>query len=114
MTTGILLTNPKYPHNVGQVVRAASCFSADFVWFTGDRVSLEGSRKDRRLPREERMREYRDVDLQHKTKYLWDERVTRDYALTPVAVEFTEHAQDVRWYDHPEHALYVFGPEDGG
>src|SRR5262249_35205478 len=50
----VVLINPKYPHNVGAAVRAASCYGIEQVWFTGDRVQLVGERRFR-LPREERM-----------------------------------------------------------
>ena len=33
----IALVNPKYPHNVGAAVRAASCFGIQQVWFSGNR-----------------------------------------------------------------------------
>jgi formylglycine-generating enzyme required for sulfatase activity len=59
----IALVNPKFPHNVGKAVRAASCFGVKQVWFTGSRVSLEPRGKKYRLPREERMKGYRDVEL---------------------------------------------------
>jgi tRNA C32,U32 (ribose-2'-O)-methylase TrmJ len=59
-----VLIDPKYPHNVGAAVRAASCYGIGQVWFTGDRVQLVGERRFR-LPREERMRGYQDVDMRH-------------------------------------------------
>ena len=36
----VALIDPKYPHNVGMVVRLASCYGLRQVWFTGDRVVL--------------------------------------------------------------------------
>ena len=45
----IVLTRPKYPHNVGAAVRAASCFGIEQVWFTGDRVSLDPESGQRQL-----------------------------------------------------------------
>ena len=61
-TPAIALVNPRFPHNVGAAVRASSCFGVNQVWFTGDRMSLD-LEKRRRLPREERMKGYKDVDL---------------------------------------------------
>jgi len=114
VSASILLINPKYPHNVGATVRAASSFGADEVWFTGDRVSLTGGRKTARLPREERMRAYRDVDLRHVDPHVrWSSWAVKDN-LTPVAVELTPTAEQLPDFEHPENALYVFGPEDGG
>jgi tRNA C32,U32 (ribose-2'-O)-methylase TrmJ len=57
-----VLIDPKYAHNVGMVVRLASCYGLSQVWFTGERVSLDISTK-RRLPREERMKGYSDVEI---------------------------------------------------
>ncbi len=37
----VVLIDPKYPHNVGGVVRAASCYGADSVWIIGNRVQRE-------------------------------------------------------------------------
>ena len=31
----------------------------------------------------------------------------------PVAVELVPGAEDITWFEHPENAAYVFGPEDG-
>jgi tRNA C32,U32 (ribose-2'-O)-methylase TrmJ len=38
----IVLVDPKFPHNVGAAVRAASCYRLGQVWFTGERVHLVG------------------------------------------------------------------------
>ncbi len=35
-------------------------------------------------------------------------------AATPVAVEIRPDAESLVMFEHPEDALYVFGPEDGG
>ncbi len=64
MTVSILMVNPRFPHNVGAAVRAASCFGADAVYWTGDRVSLDVG-LGQRLPREERMKAYKDVRMGH-------------------------------------------------
>jgi hypothetical protein len=55
----VALVDPKFPHNVGAAVRAASCYGVRQVWFSGDRVRLDGARRQR-LPREERMRGYKE------------------------------------------------------
>ena len=54
----VALVDPKFPHNVGAAVRAASCYGVRQVWFSGDRVRLDGAKRQR-LPREERMRGYK-------------------------------------------------------
>jgi tRNA(Leu) C34 or U34 (ribose-2'-O)-methylase TrmL len=108
----VALINPKYPHNVGAAVRAASCFSVPQVWFTGNRVQFfngPGKRKAR-LPREERMRGYREVDICQGDHFF--EAFPR--GVTPVAVDLLPGAESLIDFDHPERAVYVFGPEDGG
>lgn len=112
MTAGILLMNPKYPHNVGAAVRSAACFGADFVWYTGDRIRFDGTKQQKRLPREERLRDYSQVRFRaFKGERVFDV-LSSDF--TPVAVEFTMSAVPLPQFVHPECAVYVFGPEDGG
>lgn len=106
-TPSIILCNPKYPHNVGAAVRAASCFGVKNILFTGSRVSLE-AKKGYRLPREERMKGYKDVTL------LNDEYPFNRFSnVIPVAVEVRPNSEPLPLFKHPENAVYVFGPEDG-
>ena len=107
-TPAIALVNPKYPHNVGMVVRLASCYGLRQVWFSGDRVSLNPA-KGERLPREERMKGYKDVQLIHYENF-FDQFPT---GTTPVAVEVRANSELLHNFEHPENPLYVFGPEDG-
>lgn len=103
----VILADPKYAHNVGMVIRLASCYGVGQVWYTGGRVALDISPR-KRLPREERMKGYADVEV-----------INCDYPFaqfadaTPVAVEVREKAEPLHGFEHPENALYVFGPEDG-
>ncbi|MEQ8784791.1 MAG: TrmH family RNA methyltransferase [Pirellulaceae bacterium] len=101
----IALVNPKFPHNVGKAVRAASCFGVKQVWFTGSRVSLEPRGKKYRLPREERMKGYRDVELRQFDQFF--DQFDRD--VVPVAVELRADSENLMQFEHPERALYVFG-----
>ena len=102
----VALVDPKFPHNVGAAVRAASCYGVRQVWFSGDRVRLDGA-KGQRLPREERMRGYKEVEVRHADQFFdaFEDAV-------PVAVELRRNAESLIDFVHPEHALYVFGPED--
>jgi len=70
------LVNPKFPHNVGKAVRAASCFGIKQIWFSGDRVSLRPYGKKYRLPREERMRATRRSSFGTATPSLTDSTKT--------------------------------------
>lgn len=103
----VVLTATKYPHNVGAVLRAASCYGIKQVYFTGNRV-MQALGEKKRLPREERMRGYGAVDLIN-TDYPLD----LFYGAVPVAVELLPGAVSLFEFEHPKNAVYVFGPEDG-
>ena len=107
ITPAVALVDPKFPHNVGAAVRAASCYGVRQVWFSGDRVRLDGAR-GQRLPREERMRGYQEVEIR-QADYFFDAFEN----VVPVAVELRRNAESLIDFDHPDRALYVFGPEDG-
>lgn len=102
----VVLINPKYPHNVGAAVRAASCWGAKQVWYTGNRVVLAPGQ---RLPREERMKGYKDVELRQFDRPL----ECFKKGVEPVCVELVTGAMPLHEFEHPERAVYVFGPEDG-
>jgi tRNA(Leu) C34 or U34 (ribose-2'-O)-methylase TrmL len=105
----VALINPKYPHNVGAALRACSCWGVGQLWWTGDRVTLDVP-KGERLPREERMKGYRDVEVTIADN-LFDRFRS---GVTPVAIELLPTAEPLVSFEHPEDGLYVFGPEDGG
>ncbi len=57
------------------------------------------------------MKGYRDVawnnDTQNKPLRFFQRNVV------PVCVELLEHSEPLTTFEHPESAVYVFGPEDG-
>jgi tRNA(Leu) C34 or U34 (ribose-2'-O)-methylase TrmL len=108
----IVLHEPKYPHNVGQIVRLASAYGIAQVWYSGERIrEALGSR----LPREERMRRYEDVALINHPDPL--ARLCAAFPQAcPVAVELRPGSESLVEFIHPDAAtppIYVFGPEDG-
>jgi tRNA(Leu) C34 or U34 (ribose-2'-O)-methylase TrmL len=108
----IVLYEPKYPHNVGQVVRLASAYGIGQVWYSGDRIR---EALGARLPREERMRRYEDVALVNHPDPLTRlcEAVPQ---ACPVAVELRPGSESLVDFIHPDWPtppVYVFGPEDG-
>ena len=108
----IVLHEPKYPHNVGQVVRLASAFGIAQVWYSGERIR---EALGARLPREERMRRYEDVALINHPDPLARLCATVPQAC-PVAVELRPGSESLVDFIHPEDEtppIYVFGPEDG-
>lgn len=103
----VALISPKFPHNVGNAFRACAALGATQLWVANPRFDPDSLK---RLPREERMREYMD-----KVELIWEpyffDKFPRD--VTPVGVEVWPTAQPLTTFQHPEQALYVFGPEDG-
>lgn len=103
----VLLWNPKLPHNVGAALRACSCWGLEQLWWSGHRVTLDVAEGER-LPREERMKGYRNVEMT-----IDDYPFDRFESCTPVAVELLPGSENIVEFQHPKDALYVFGPEDG-
>ena len=102
---GVVLINPKFPHNVGATIRACSCFGLESLVWTGSRIQFS---QYERLPREERMKGYKSVQfVNHERPFDLFSRGT------PVCVEVYEHSEPLTTFEHPEDAIYVFGPEDG-
>lgn len=104
----VVLINPKFGRNIAAALRACSCFGVEQLWWTGNRASFDETRKGKRLPREERMKGYGDVELCHGEYYL--DAFTD---ATPVAVEIRPNSEPLPEFEHPENAVYIFGPEDG-
>jgi tRNA(Leu) C34 or U34 (ribose-2'-O)-methylase TrmL len=107
----VFLVDPKHPHNVGNALRACALLGAGDMYWTGGRVPApERWPAGARLPREERMRCYRNTTLHHVP----DGEVADVFrARAPVCVEIVDAAEDLRDFVHPDEPLYVFGPEDG-
>lgn len=106
----IVLITPRYANNVGMVVRLAAAYGIKQVWFTGTDVEID-VKGGGRLPREERMKGYRDVDIIN-----YDYPFDRFKAGTPVVgVEVMPGAELLPNFEHPSlgDAVYVFGPENG-
>ena len=106
---GLILVNPKYLHNIAAAIRAASCFDVTQLVWTGSRIDISPLE---RLPREERMKGYKDVVWTHDKRDKPLAFFRSDVA--PVCVELLEHSEPLTTFEHPENAVYVFGPEDGG
>jgi tRNA(Leu) C34 or U34 (ribose-2'-O)-methylase TrmL len=106
---GLVLVDPKYLHNIAAAIRAASCFDVTRLVWTGSRVDL--NLLDR-LPREERMKGYKDVVWTHDKQDKPFNLFVAD--ITPVCVELLEKSEPLTTFVHPANAVYVFGPEDGG
>ena len=113
------LTNPKSPSNVGAVMRAAGCYCVDQVLYTGQRYANAAKHHS---------------SIHSHSKLNTDTKNARDkIPLKPVdnfenleslraflpnttkiiCVDLVEGATPLPHFQHPDQALYVFGPEDG-
>jgi len=106
----VILVNPKYPHNVGNAFRACAALGASQLYVTGHRAQWETTGKGQRLPREERMKSYNGKVEIVRTERPFD---ALDNGVVPVAVEISPTAEPLAFFEHPDQACYVFGPEDG-
>lgn len=98
----VVLQNPKYLQNLGASIRACACWGAESLTYTGARIQRDPDR----LPREFRMKEYRHIEVRQS------ERPFDLFpSFVPICVEVGQ-GQPIQTFQHPENALYVFGPED--
>lgn len=104
----VVLVNPKFGHNASGALRACGAWGAEQLWITGQRIFDEWEGRGR-LPREERMKDYGEVTV-FRSDYPLDAFPS---SVTPIGVEVLENAEPLAYFQHPENAIYVFGPEDG-
>ncbi len=101
ITIGLL--NPKSPTNMGAILRAAGCFQANAIFYTGHRhdraarFSTDTKQASQRI-------QLQQVDC------LLDSIPT---GAELVCVELAEGAIPLPEFQHPDHGFYLFGPEDG-
>lgn len=97
---GIL--NPKTPENMGVVLRAAGCYQAHAIFYTGERY--------------DRARKFFTDTKNAGSKIpvtAVDDLLDRiPSGVRIVAVELVEGATPLMDFQHPERACYIFGPED--
>ena len=101
------LVNPKSPNNVTSGTRLAGNYQADSVFDTGKRDQNAIERSNSTVDMRRKISE--NIPLT-EVSCLIDE-LSDD--MTIVCVEFVENATSLTEYEHPERALYIFGPEDG-
>lgn len=97
------LENPKSPTNMGAVLRAAGCFNANEIRYTGTRyakaVKFQTDTK----------RVHAQLTPSHQENLL--DNLNADTSV--IAVELVPGATPLAQFSHPDNALYIFGPEDG-
>ena len=101
------LCNPKSPENVASVMRAAGNYRVDSVLYTGERYP-RALKLNPDLPRLSRK------VSEHIPLTQVDNLVAAASSdMKVVCVELAENAIVLPEFEHPQHALYIFGPEDG-
>lgn len=106
--SAIGLVNPKSPTNVGGVMRAAGCYEADDVFYTGKRYALAVSNGNSQYNTDTQAAS--DIIALTGVESLID---VIDQDVSIVCVDLVEGAIPLPEFKHPEKALYIFGPEDG-
>ncbi len=103
----VVMLTPKFAVNIACMIRNCACFGIDWLIITGDRVEIPSGQKGDRLPRQERMRDYRTVNV------LQSDFPSVYFPNSPIiGVELTPGAIPLAYLEHPEDAVYVLGPED--
>lgn len=97
------ITNPKSPSNMGSILRAAGCFGADKVFYTGQRYEFA---KKFATDTNQTAQEVPQIHCEQFSD-VYPANTTR------IAVELVEHATPLPHFTHPDQAFYLFGPEDG-
>lgn len=99
----IALTDPKSPTNVGAVMRAAGCYQASEVLYTGVRYAKAAKfQTDTKSVSEK-------IPLRHVENFFDN----KPDDVKVICVDLVEGAIPLPDFVHPEKALYIFGPEDG-
>ncbi|QIL86440.1 RNA methyltransferase [Vibrio sp. HDW18] len=102
-TVIIGLHNPKSPTNVGAVMRAAGCYNATQVRYSGTRYQRAAKFQTDTQNIQQRIElvamDSLSADLDNKVEI--------------VCVELVVGATALPEFVHPTHAMYLFGPEDG-
>jgi tRNA(Leu) C34 or U34 (ribose-2'-O)-methylase TrmL len=102
----VALYSPKDAVNIGGAMRAAMCFGAAAVQIFGPPRPHPKRDRPTRGP----------TDTQKAWKHLplmVQEQLLRPAGSTLVAVEIDDGAVALPAFEHPESAVYAFGPEDG-
>lgn len=97
------LLNPKNPSNVGSVIRAAGCFQVDNIFYSGKRY-------------DNAMKFNTDTkNVKSKIPLISVDGFSNiiDTSTKLICVDLVQGAIALPLFEHPDNALYLFGPEDG-
>jgi tRNA(Leu) C34 or U34 (ribose-2'-O)-methylase TrmL len=99
----ICLTNPKSPTNVGAVLRAAGCFGANEILYTGNRYDRA----------KKFTTDTQNINNEIGMVHVEDFLAEKPEGVSLICVDLVEGATPLPEFQHPDNAFYVFGPEDG-
>jgi len=102
------LVNPKSPTNVGGIMRAAGCYRVDSVFFTGKRYPLAASNGNAQYNTDTKGAS-QQISLTGVESLV--DACHEDVKI--ICVDLVEGAIPLPDFEHPDKAIYVFGPEDG-
>ncbi len=110
----IALTNPKTPTNVGAVMRAAGCYQANQVIYTGERFTKVAKYHQQTLKTDTNNIQGKIPLLAIDNFINIKERLKNIPSETKIiCVDLVEGAIPLPHFVHPTQAVYIFGPEDG-
>lgn len=96
------LDNPKDPHNVGGIMRAAGVYDAALVVLGGQRF-----RRFKRSPADT-MKAWKHMPVVE----VGDVFDAIPHGCVPIAIDLIDGAVPLHTFKHPERAYYIFGAED--
>ena len=110
----IALTNPKSPTNVGAVMRAAGCYQADQVLYTGRRYE-QAAKYNKDTLKTDTKNAQGKIPLLAVDDFITIKSSLENIPSTTkvICVDLVEGATPLPHFIHPQNAVYIFGPEDG-
>ena len=108
------LSNPKTPTNVGAIMRAAGCYQANQVIYTGDRYK-QAARYNKETLRTDTRNMQEKIPLSAVDDFIGIKNLLDNIPTTAkiICVDLVEGAIPLPHFTHPDEAVYIFGPEDG-
>ena len=97
------LVNPKSPSNVAVILRASGCYGVASVFYSGSRY------KHAKKFHEDTKNFHQTIP----TVAVDDLLAAKPEGACSVVIELVEGAIPLPEFEHPKHAFYIFGPEDG-
>lgn len=97
----VVMDNPKHIVNVASMIRNCAAFGVGLLCYTGDRVLISAGKRGSEQTGTVHVIRHNFPLHQFDRKVIF------------IAVEILPDAVPLPQFEHPENAVYVFGPEDG-